>query len=206
MLRHPTRIVQNLRSPDSRSLLGALAIISLFASGLYGIVVGTFSGGSQLWAAPIKIAGGLLLSGLICLPSLYIFGCLGGSQARFVEACGLVAGLLALMSILLLGFAPVAWIFSQSTDNPSSMGALHLIFWLIAMWFALGFLRHGFAQLGPHSTKALNLWTAIFVVVMLQMTTTLRPILGKSDRFLAQEKKFFLGHWVDCLEKGAEKR
>jgi hypothetical protein len=32
------------------------------------------------------------------------------------------------------------------------------------------------------------------------MTTALRPILGKSDTFFPTEKKFFLGHWGDCLK------
>jgi hypothetical protein len=31
------------------------------------------------------------------------------------------------------------------------------------------------------------------------MTTTLRPIIGRSDHFLPQEKKFFLTHWVESL-------
>jgi hypothetical protein len=32
------------------------------------------------------------------------------------------------------------------------------------------------------------------------MTTALRPILGKSDTFFPTEKKFFIGHWGDCLK------
>jgi hypothetical protein len=31
------------------------------------------------------------------------------------------------------------------------------------------------------------------------MTTTLRPIVGRSDRFLPGEKKFFLTHWLESL-------
>ena len=47
----------------------------------YGMVVGSFSGGSQMWIAPAKIAIGTILSILICLPSLYIFTCLSGIDA-----------------------------------------------------------------------------------------------------------------------------
>ncbi len=35
------------------------------------------------------------------------------------------------------------------------------------------------------------------MMVSLQMTTSLRPILGRSDHFITQEKKFFLEHWGD---------
>ena len=42
--------------------------------------------GNQLWIAPAKLALGTILSVLICLPSLYIFACLGGIDARLVSA------------------------------------------------------------------------------------------------------------------------
>ena len=100
-----------------------MLFVSIVCSLIYGVVVGTFSGGQQLWIAPAKIAMGLMISALICLPSLYIFTCLSGSQARLVEVCGLLAGLLMLMTILLIGFAPAAWIFSQSTESIGWMWA-----------------------------------------------------------------------------------
>ena len=40
----------------------------------------------------------------------------------------------------------------------------------------------------------------IFVLVAVQMTTALRPILGKADTFLPTEKQFFMSHWGDCLK------
>ena len=36
---------------------------------------------------------------------------------------------------------------------------------------------------------------------MAQMTTALRPIVGTSDDFLPKEKKFFLKHWFEQLDK-----
>src|SRR5438093_13693847 len=146
ILRKPRRIMYQLRQPGSGRLIFSMVMVAVCCSLIYGVVVGTFSMGDQLWAAPVKIAGGLLFASLICLPSLYIFTCLSGSHARLVEICGLVAGLLMLMTILLIGFAPVAWVFSQSTESLPAMGALHLFFWLIATYFGLRFLCAGFAQ------------------------------------------------------------
>ena len=117
ILRQPRRVMYQLRQPGSGGLIAGMLFVAVLCSVVYGVVVGTFSGGVQFWAAPVKIAGGLLISALICLPSLYIFACLSGSQARLAEIFGLVAGLLALMTILLIGFAPVAWLFSQSTGS-----------------------------------------------------------------------------------------
>jgi hypothetical protein len=179
-------------------------VIAIACSLIYGVVAGTFSGGTQLWAAPVKIAMGLMISALICLPSLYIFTCLSGSQARLVEVLGLLAGLLMLMTILLIGFAPVAWVFSQSTESLAWMGALHLMFWLVATIFGLRFLKAGFTHSNARSKAGINTWVVIFLLVAVQMTTALRPILGTADTFMPTQKQFFLAHWADCLKAHRE--
>jgi hypothetical protein len=200
ILRQPRRVMYQLRQPGSGRLIAAMLLISILCSVVYGVVVGSFSMGTQLWAAPLKIAGGLLLSVFICLPSLYIFSCLSGSQARLAEIGGLVAGLLMLTTILLVGFAPVAWLFSQSTESVNWMGALHLTFWLIATFFGLRFLETGFSHSKARSTAGLNTWIVIFVLVAVQMTTALRPIVGKADTFLPKEKKSFVTYWGERLK------
>jgi len=47
----------------------------------------------------------------------------------------------------------------------------------------------------------LRIWTVIFILVMIQMTTALRPLVGRSESFLPGEKKFFLDHWRENLRK-----
>ena len=49
----------------------------------------------------------------------------------------------------------------------------------------------------------LKVWMAIFLLVCLQMTTALRPIIGTSEHWLPQEKKFFLAHWMENLSRAA---
>jgi hypothetical protein len=173
--------------------------VTLLSSSIYGLVVGTFSGGDQLLAAPVKIAGGLLLSAVICLPSLYIFSCLSGARARLSEVCGLLVAFLALMTILLIGFAPVAWVFSQSTASVAAMGALHLLFWLIATGFGLRLLSRGFHHFGARD-GLMRVWTVIFLLVALQMTTALRPLVGTAPTLLPATKQFFVAHWADFLK------
>lgn len=200
ILRQPRRVLFHLNKPGGRGIIMALGAIALLSALVYGLVVGTFSGGAQLWAAPAKIAGGMLVAALICLPSLYIFSCLSGSHGRLIEVVGLVAGLLGLTTILLMGFAPVAWVFSQSTSSVAAMGALHLAFWFIATLFGWRFLRHGFSHLSARSGGILHIWFVIFILVCLQMATALRPIVGTGDSLLPAEKKFFAAHWLHVLE------
>jgi hypothetical protein len=206
ILRQPRRVIYQLRQPGAGKIIFWMLLISMFCALVYGVVVGTFSMHKQLWAAPVKIAGGLLVSVLICLPSLYIFGCLSGSRARLAEIFGLVCGLLTLMTLLLIGFAPVAWLFSQSTESVNWMGTLHLIFWGIATIFGLRFLEAGFSHSQARSNAGLYTWVVIFILVVLQMTTALRPIVGTSETFLPTSKKFFLTYWSDSLRDHAESR
>ncbi len=203
ILRHPRRVMFQLYQPGAGKLIAMMLLVSVACSLIYGVVVGTFSGGTQLWAAPSKIAVGLMISALICLPSLYIFTCLSGSQARLIEICGLLAGLLMLMTILLIGFAPVAWIFSQSTESLAWMGTLHLIFWFIATIFGLRFLETGFSHSRARSHAGFHTWVIIFLLVAVQMTTALRPIIGTAETILPTEKQFFVSHWGDCLKAPA---
>jgi hypothetical protein len=204
ILRQPRRIIYQLHQESQGSLIARLLIVACVCSLVYGLVAGTFSRAEplyQFWTAPVKILAGLLVSGLICLPSLYIFSCLSGSQARLVEVSGLLAGLLALMTVLLIGFAPVAWVFSESTKSLPAISSLHLLFWLIATYFGLRFLFVGFRHLSASSSAGLKVWVGIFLLVALQMTTALRPILGTSATFLPTEKKFFVNHWSECLNQ-----
>jgi len=200
ILRQPRRIMFQLRQSGSGKLIVAMIFVAIVCSLIYGAIIGSFSGGVQWWAAPVKVSAGLLICALICLPSLYIFTCLSGSQARLVEIFGLVAGLLMLMTILLIGFAPVAWLFSQSTESLTWMGALHLIFWGIATVFGLRFLENGFSHSKARSGAGLKTWVVIFVLVVLQMTTALRPIVGTAETWMPQEKRFFLSHWWDSIK------
>ncbi len=205
VLRQPRRIIYRLSQADAGDLIGRLILVAVTFNLLYGLVVGSFSGGVQWWAAPVKITGGLVVTALICLPSLYILACLGGSRATLREIAGLVAGLVALMSILLIGFAPVAWVFSQSTESVATMGMLHILFALIAVAFGLRLVETGLASFGGNATAGLRVWTLVFLFVLMQMTTALRPLVGTADTFLPTEKKFFLSHWWDTMDDSGRK-
>ena len=198
VLRDPRRVLFQLTQPQQGRLRRDFMAITLVSAYVYGLVVGTFSGGQQLLAAPVKIAAGLILSAAICLPSLCIFSCLSGARARIGEVCGLLSAFLALMTILLIGFAPVAWVFSESTNSVAAMGGLHLFFWMIATGFGLRLLQRGFHHFGARN-GLMRTWTIIFLLVSLQMTTALRPLVGTAPTLLPVTKQFFVAHWMEFL-------
>jgi hypothetical protein len=199
LLKFPGRVVHELHQTRAAILTAWLLIFGIVGVAIYGIVVGAQSGGAQLWIAPAKLGVGTLLSVLICLPSLYIFACLGGIDAQLRSVCGALFAAVCLSSILLIGFAPVAWIFSQSTDSIVFMGTLHLLFWVIGIRFGLRLIDAMGRFLGATNKGHLRIWSLIFILVCFQMTTTLRPIIAPSKTFLPTDKKFFLAHWLDSI-------
>jgi len=204
LLRSPKGLVKRLATPGHGALVPFIGIAAI-SMVVFGLVLGSFAMNEQLWAAPLKITLGLLIAGLICFPSLYIFSCLSGSSAGAGQLAATLAGMLALTGLLLLGFAPAVWIFTQATDAFGFMGALTLLPWFVALAFGFRFLQTAVDSTGATSNGPLTIWSCIFLVVTLQMSTSLRPILGREPRFLTHEKKFFIQHWIDTADESLPK-
>ena len=200
LLRQPREQARELAtaSPPAR-VLGILATTAFGSMLVFGLVIGWFGGGITLWQTPLKLTGGLLFTCLICFPSLCILGALGGSEAGPRGHLAVMLGGLALTGLLLLGLAPVLWVFSQSTGSPAFFGFLALGLWWICMLAGLYFIARGLRGTTLRGFGPLTLWTGIFLLVALQMATTLRPLLEPADQFLAGKKMFFLEHWVKTL-------
>src|SRR5688572_21838161 len=105
LLRKPILLLIQIERSGGRALVFKMMVLAVIFSFIYGLVVGSFSMGAQLWMAPLKVAGGMLLSVLICFPSLYIFLALSGSKARLPEVAGLISGLFLMIAVLLIGLA-----------------------------------------------------------------------------------------------------
>ena len=81
------------------------------------------------------------------------------------------------------------------------MGSLGIGAWIIALLFGLRFLKTAVYAAGATQGGPLVIWSFVFALVTLQMTTSLRPILGRADQPFTQEKKFFLQHWGEWFGK-----
>jgi hypothetical protein len=202
LLQRPGRLVYQLHQPGSVRLTIALAVVAIVCLGLYGLLVGSFSGHEQLWVSPAKIVSGAIISALICVPSLYVFTCLSGvsDRVRLGSLVGVVMAALAIEGLLLLSFAPVAWVFSESTYSVAFISTLHLILWAISLYFGLRVIGVGMKYLNAAELGYLAVWYIIFGLVTLQMMTALRPLVGRSEKLLPEEKTFFLLHWRDVLD------
>jgi hypothetical protein len=201
LLKKPLSIVYELEMKnDVGKITCLLLLIATMSFSIFGIVVGTISWNVQIWAAPLKIVCGLLFSGLICLPSLYIFTCMGGLDAKFSTVSGMLCALMALSGLLLIGFAPVVWLFSVSSTSTTFLGFLLIVLWVICACFGLSLVFRSGHALGMTNAGHFAVWGLIFLLVTLQMTTTLRPIVGSEEEvFNFKEKKFFLTYWSELV-------
>ncbi|MDF1851225.1 MAG: hypothetical protein P1U85_10345 [Verrucomicrobiales bacterium] len=206
LLKSPTRLLYEWQEGRRQAVVRFLGLIFAVSFLVFGLLLGMFSGESQLWIVPLKVLGGATVTALITLPSLYVFSSLGGYDMTLQRACGLLLSGLALIGVILLGLAPVLWIFTQSTNSVGFMGFLVLIFWMSALGFGMGMILKNAKVFGNHKTGYLVLWTIIFVTVTLQMSTSLRPLLGPTEETIfPTEKRFFLEHWTKTLTESNER-
>lgn len=205
LLKNPLRILVTMEQKEQFfwKYLLSLACVAL---ALFGVLVGSFSGGHQLWIAPVKIVGGVFFSALLCLPSLYIFSYLSGVEAKVQTIMGVLACAVALIALLLLGVAPVVWLFSISSTSLPFFGGLCLVFWLVCLFFGMRFLLKAMSYLGAkNNVFHLRSWVVIFVFVTLQMPVTLRPVIGTSEDFFHfSEKKFFIQYWGEQIQAASQ--
>lgn len=196
LLKSPANVVYQLN--HSRASLVRFVLLVVGSLLLTGVVVASFSGGYQYLAVPLKLAFGFVFGAALCLPSLYIFSCLSGTQHTLRNVTAALLMGMGVQGLLLIGFAPIAWIFSQSTSSPSFMGFLYLGMLLVSAGFGLALTGRVLAATGDRA-RVLWIWNMMFVVVMLQLTTNLRPIVGEFDGVKLGEKEFFVSHWGRSL-------
>ncbi|MDA7888211.1 hypothetical protein N9A86_02360 [Akkermansiaceae bacterium] len=197
LLKSPGKLIAQIRDgKESPGMVAKFLLLSLLGLGLFGFVLGSFSWGEQLWWAPLKVVVGLGLSGLVCLPGFYVYAALSGASVSIREGTRFLMAAMGLMSILLVGFVPVLWVFSRSSDTESFFGFLALVIWLVSFSFGARFLFRVLGIAGGTKKAPLAIWLGMFLLVTLQLSTTLRPLIGTSEKVFTSEKRSFLVHWA----------
>jgi len=204
LIRGPDALLSEVDGSGGSSLLVSLAAIAFVGHLAYGLVVGSFSGGAQWWAAPATSVVGAALCGAICYPSLYIFASYSGAEVGARRVTALVLGLLAMTGVFLTGFAPVSWVFSQSSNYTSFIGAIHLAVWALSILVGGRVLTSTLQHWNAKGAGLASLWLLILMVTCCQMMTTLRPIVGTSPKLLDPEKRFFLQNWFETIDGDAK--
>ena len=168
---------------------------------LYGAAAGFFQGDAQIPIAGLK--AGLIVGAslLLCVPSLYVFATLMGADLSPRRFLAVVSGFGGMIGLLLLGLLPVGWLFSVSSTSLAFVAWLHLVLWLVAVFFATRFLGEALRHTGSRPIAVF--WVGLFCVVSFQVTTLFRPVLWRAPGALVFEgrKMFFLEHFGHIISE-----
>lgn len=208
MLKAPETLTYRIRADDGLVVLAVqLLVWGLIFHAVYGFALALFDSFGAASITAVKAALIALCSAALCLPSLYVFSCVAGLPITVRQAIALTASVPAMTGLLLIGLTPVSWLFSVSTNSLPFVVTANLLAWWLAVTFSCRF----FALLssGGNGGKpvGLNWWLAVYIVVSLQMTTTMRPLLRVPESgWREKEKKFFLAHFTENFKQPRKKR
>lgn len=204
LLKNPGRvagIIATERTGLFKSSVGMLAV-ALLCHAVFGAAIGLFAGWNAALMDAAKAPLIALCALMLCFPSLYVFSCVAGSPLTLLQTFALGCSCQAMVGLLLIGLAPVAWLFAVSTASLPFIVLLAFAVWLVAVIFAARYVGKLKAVPLFSNQSGIMTWFVILVIVSLQMTTCMRPLLGEptGKGLWAGEKMFFMAHFGSMFE------
>lgn len=132
---------------DLGKMIAHYGTMALIFSAVYGLFMGFFSGGMQIFSVMLKVP--LLLFGTlaICIPSLFTFNVILGSKLSFRQTFAVSIMSTYMLSLILVSLAPIMLFFSISSDNRSFIVLLNVVFFSISGLFGMSLLWHAMKYL-----------------------------------------------------------
>ncbi|MBN1515915.1 hypothetical protein JXA32_05055 [Candidatus Sumerlaeota bacterium] len=201
LLKSPQMFITEIKhTPDELKEWLTLLIAGAAFHAIYGFAAGMFGGWGTALMAMCKAPLIALCSLALCMPSLYIFACVSSVPLTLKQALRFAGGVMAMTGLILIAMAPVGWLFSVSTSSVGFIAFLNVAIWGIAMIFAISLLKHLSFSL-RRSVTGVFFWIIIYIVVTLQMSTCMRPLLSMPEHgWFAGGKKFFLIHFSETMQ------
>ncbi|MBD2485752.1 actin-binding WH2 domain-containing protein [Planktothrix sp. FACHB-1365] len=165
-------------------LIGLLISSTVFF-GIYGAIIGSSSSPLQALVSAIKLPALYLLTLVICFPTLYFFNVMFGSKRTFEQYLTLLMTAMAMISVLMFGFAPVSLFFLLSTKDYDFFLLLNVLIMTITGGLGIQFFYQGMQYLFLEDPEGkdlrlniLRFWLGLYAFVGTQLGWTLRPFFG----------------------------
>ncbi|UCH33618.1 MAG: zinc ribbon domain-containing protein [Armatimonadota bacterium] len=192
LLKYRARVIEDIREDRSLGRYVADAfLVTVVCSVFYGFVVGVSVGGWQTLYDPLKFPWILVFTLLLCLPTLYVFSAYLGSALSLAQVAVVAFGATAMVSIILLAFAPVTWFFMFTAPGSHHFAVLlNVAVFAAAGAFGVGFLMRAMQALHAETAELgkmrrfVGWWVALYAVVGAQMAWLLRPYFNVTDVFI----------------------
>jgi len=144
ILRTPQQFFAELRDGiELPNKIIAMLVSSVTFFMVYGAILGSTHSPLQAISSAIKLPIVFLGASLICLPTLYVFSLLLGSNERLGQTISLILMGVTVTGVLLLSFAPITFLFMLTTSGYAFFKLLNVAFMMIAAYIGMSFLRKG---------------------------------------------------------------
>jgi hypothetical protein len=168
---------------DLSHKLRSMVVSTIIYLALYGLVMGISNSWQQALMSAIKLPVLFLVTLLICLPTLYFFNLLYGSQLTFGQTAALIMAAVTVTAALTLAFASITLFFWMTVPDYEFFILLNVGVLAITAWWGLSFLRQGMRHIQRVAPQAragriLAVWIAIYAFVGTQMGWALKPFFG----------------------------
>lgn len=187
ILRHRPQFFEEIRAgiglPEKTR---AMLVSSGAFLAAYGAVLGSTHSLWQALSSAVKLPVLFLVTLVICIPALYIFSVLFGSNQRLQQSVALVLSAITVTAVLLLSLAPITFFFMLTTNGYQFFKLLNVLFFAIAGIIGMIFLSRGIRAFsvadqengGKMRFVVVYLWIFLYAFVGSQMAWTLRPFVG----------------------------
>lgn len=199
--------IENHKYIDKK-IISLLVSSSLFLA-LYGAIIGSTHGGLQIISSAFKLPALYLLTLLICLPTLYFMDIVLGSKRTFSQYVALLLASMAMISVMLFGFAPVTLFFRLSIDD--------YWFFLLLNIVVLGFTgvvgvrffyksmitlmeKETAGKISANRHKLITAWLFLYGFVGSQLGWTLRPFVGTPEEPFALFREIESNFYIQVIK------
>jgi len=167
----------------------AMLVSSFAFLAVYGAVLGSTHSLIQALSSAVKLPILFLATMLICIPTLYVFSVLFGSNQRLQQSVALVLSAITVMAVLMLSFASITLFFMLTTSGYQFFKLLNVFFFTAAGIISMLFLIQGMRVVSTSDDDhgrtgrrfVLFFWIWLYAFVGSQMAWTLRPFVGYPD-------------------------
>jgi hypothetical protein len=168
-----------------REKMKAMLVSGVCFFALYGAVMGSTHSLWQTMSSAVKLPILFLATLLVCVPSLYFFSLLFGSNQSLNQNLAVILTAIMVTSVLLLSFAPITLFFLLTTSQYQFFKLLNVGIFTISGLMGIVFLYQGMKVVsGPElegastRTWVLIIWMFVYAFVGSQMAWTIRPFIG----------------------------
>jgi hypothetical protein len=190
ILRDRNRFFEEIRAEvNVAGKIRAMLVSSIAFLAVYGAVLGSTHSLLQAFSSAFKLPPLFLATMLVCIPTLYVFSVLFGSNQRLNQVIALVLAAITVMAVLLLSFASIALFFILTAGGYQFFKLLNVFFFAVAGIAGMLFLAQGMRVVSAADQEqgragrwlVLRLWIVLYAFVGSQMAWTLRPFVGYPD-------------------------